>query len=558
MSTANRPNPLRPSTSTSTSNLLNTSMGAAAKCGTTGKSRFSTDASTDKKPISSRPLFVVSKPGANSSRVSITAPVKPVATSNSSVRRESTGRVSAPSAASKHKETHPRSEPGGADKENESDVQALLEAAYRRGLQDGRHEAESIVNTTENSNTSMSKSSTQASLHGLLDDADMTQNISHLPLSPVRPEREESSETISETGDSTANVLSLLSPRTPVRTPKARSKLADDDDDDACFATPTAVSAAASRTIDAHTQPNKPIPFALDSMKPNEYDIAQAAAAVEAASRGSNESKAQTTAFESTSNKTIEEYPFDPNGKTYSYKVLVVGNAKCGKTSIIARYAKNSFSEAYSTTIGADYARKVVNQADGNRVQLQLWDLAGQDRFAKLTRAYFRGAHAAVVVCDITRAETQHAVREWKREIDDQFDLHDEESRKRFPVILLMNKSDLLDKSIDELLRMGQELERLKTELGFTAAFTTSAKESRFVAEAFDNIIQALYQQERERQSVMDDVESLLESLENHGPASSSSKTEDASERGTGSRIVDLSKVALAATQASCCAGKVL
>lgn len=48
------------------------------------------------------------------------------------------------------------------------------------------------------------------------------------------------------------------------------------------------------------------------------------------------------------------------------------------------------------------------------QVRLQLWDIAGQDRFAKLTRAYFRKAKGAVVVCDVTREGTFDAIVRWK------------------------------------------------------------------------------------------------------------------------------------------------
>jgi len=184
------------------------------------------------------------------------------------------------------------------------------------------------------------------------------------------------------------------------------------------------------------------------------------------------------------------------NGRTLMYKVLVVGNAKCGKTSLIQRYVRGRFQDEYRTTIGADYSRKVVPQQDGSHVHLQLWDLAGQDRFAKLTRPYYRHARAAIVVCDISRAETLTAVRDWKAELDAQFELDTEAGRARFPVVLLMNKSDLLDKSVDELLRMGQQLERLKNELKFTAAFTTSAKACRYVTETMDFVVASLFAQE--------------------------------------------------------------
>lgn len=100
------------------------------------------------------------------------------------------------------------------------------------------------------------------------------------------------------------------------------------------------------------------------------------------------------------------------------YKVLVVGNAKCGKTSVIQRYANGVFDEKYKTTIGADFVRKETKTEDGSKVRLQLWDIAGQDRFARLTRLYFRRAKGAIVVCDVTREGTFEAAGKWKQELD--------------------------------------------------------------------------------------------------------------------------------------------
>ena len=75
-------------------------------------------------------------------------------------------------------------------------------------------------------------------------------------------------------------------------------------------------------------------------------------------------------------------------------KILVVGNAKCGKSSIIGQYISKSFDKKYRTTVGADFARKdlyveLPKSQQKIGVRLQLWDIAGQDRFQKLTRAYF-------------------------------------------------------------------------------------------------------------------------------------------------------------------------
>ena len=85
------------------------------------------------------------------------------------------------------------------------------------------------------------------------------------------------------------------------------------------------------------------------------------------------------------------------------------------KFSVIRRFAKNNFENQYKTTIGADFVRKTIpwEGHEANKVKLQLWDIAGQDRFARLTRAYFNNAKGALVVCDVTRDGTFEAAANW-------------------------------------------------------------------------------------------------------------------------------------------------
>jgi len=64
--------------------------------------------------------------------------------------------------------------------------------------------------------------------------------------------------------------------------------------------------------------------------------------------------------------------------------------------------------------------KKVIKYPDAI-VRLQLWDIAGQDRFASLTRPYYRGAKAAIVFCDVTRPATITAIEIWKKELDEKF-----------------------------------------------------------------------------------------------------------------------------------------
>jgi len=169
--------------------------------------------------------------------------------------------------------------------------------------------------------------------------------------------------------------------------------------------------------------------------------------------------------------------------------VLVVGNAKCGKSSVIQRYANNEFADSYKTTIGADYFRKTVKWSDDVTVHLQLWDIAGQDRFAQLTRPYYRNAVAAIVVCDVTRVATLEATKEWKKDLDDKL------GDGAISILLLANKCDLMP-SGKTAMEAGARLQQIADEMGFQKWFLTSAKENDNVEDAMRFLIGAILENE--------------------------------------------------------------
>ena len=78
-------------------------------------------------------------------------------------------------------------------------------------------------------------------------------------------------------------------------------------------------------------------------------------------------------------------------------KLLMIGDSAVGKTSLLLRYANDTFSSTFITTIGIDFKIKTIN-LDGKRVKLQIWDTAGQEQFRTITRSYFRGAQGIVLV----------------------------------------------------------------------------------------------------------------------------------------------------------------
>jgi Ras-related protein Rab-7A len=98
----------------------------------------------------------------------------------------------------------------------------------------------------------------------------------------------------------------------------------------------------------------------------------------------------------------VQEYVLSKHNHDNSHHHLIVvciGSSGVGKTSLMHRWVKGSVSGDYKTTIGADFMAKSVKLADGSEAMLQVWDTAGQEKFASLGRAFFRGSDLCVLVC---------------------------------------------------------------------------------------------------------------------------------------------------------------
>lgn len=157
----------------------------------------------------------------------------------------------------------------------------------------------------------------------------------------------------------------------------------------------------------------------------------------------------------------------------FLWKVLVVGDIGAGKTALVRRWVHNVFSERYKSTIGVDFALKQLNF--GNvRIRLQLWDVAGQERFGNMTRVYYKGALAAVVVCD-NRKSSYAGVKRWVDDIREK-SVKLPDGERDLPLMMLVNKCDLereyAEKSWEEILEYAEGL-------GFFGVAEVSAKENR-------------------------------------------------------------------------------
>ena len=86
-------------------------------------------------------------------------------------------------------------------------------------------------------------------------------------------------------------------------------------------------------------------------------------------------------------------------------KLIIIGDTSVGKTSLLLRFAENTFSIQHIATIGIDFKIKNM-QVDGKNVKLQVWDTAGQERFRTITSSYYKGANGIILCFDSTVIQT--------------------------------------------------------------------------------------------------------------------------------------------------------
>jgi len=118
----------------------------------------------------------------------------------------------------------------------------------------------------------------------------------------------------------------------------------------------------------------------------------------------------------------------------YTFKILLLGDASVGKTSLAKRYTYNIFNPSERLTIGVDFHVKTI-QLKNKAIKLQIWDVGGEERFRFLLPTYCLGANAAFLLYDTTRPATLDNIPEWTSKV--------REKGGDIPIMLVGSKIDL-------------------------------------------------------------------------------------------------------------------
>ena len=162
-------------------------------------------------------------------------------------------------------------------------------------------------------------------------------------------------------------------------------------------------------------------------------------------------------------------------------KLVILGEGRVGKTSILLKYFKNKFNNDETSTINPAFYEKKVN-LNGKSAQLKFWDTAGQEQFNAISTLYYQNAVGALIVYDVSIFETFEKVKQWVKTLQ-------EAVGKDIIFVIAGNKVDKLKK---------EEIEKGNPEINSYCAkenckhFYTSAKTGYQVEEVFDSLIRSV------------------------------------------------------------------
>ena len=124
------------------------------------------------------------------------------------------------------------------------------------------------------------------------------------------------------------------------------------------------------------------------------------------------------------------------------FKILVVGEKNVGKTTLIRRYVDGRFLENTLATIGVDFSLKTVQFEKNDELEdekefiLQIWDIAGENRFRAILPSYIVGTEGVILAFDATSVESLEKLPEW-------IEILNKHSSKPLFFILVSTKNDL-------------------------------------------------------------------------------------------------------------------
>ncbi|OHT10008.1 small GTP-binding protein [Tritrichomonas foetus] len=171
---------------------------------------------------------------------------------------------------------------------------------------------------------------------------------------------------------------------------------------------------------------------------------------------------------------------------SFHCRVVLIGDASVGKTCILSQLVDHKFDPNEQSTVGANY-QIFIEDFDGQKVEIQIWDTAGQEKFKSLGPIYFRNATGALVVFDQTNRLSFDHLTDWVTSFTDVAGLET-------TIFIVANKSDMISEiqvPFSEALQYAKEHN--------CQAFETSAMTGKGIPEMFTELARTVLKKRQTR-----------------------------------------------------------
>ena len=171
------------------------------------------------------------------------------------------------------------------------------------------------------------------------------------------------------------------------------------------------------------------------------------------------------------------------------FKVILIGDSGVGKTSILERYIYNRFNKNILSSLGMNYVNKVITLNNEEKIELKLFDTAGQEKFKSASKSYFRNVDSVLFVYSIDDINSFKNIKEWILTF-----MNNHNGKENIPLYLVENKNDL-DRKVSESL--------IDDFLGENNNFhfksiSAALEDNNGINELFQELSEILYKNEKE------------------------------------------------------------
>ena len=181
---------------------------------------------------------------------------------------------------------------------------------------------------------------------------------------------------------------------------------------------------------------------------------------------------------------------FFNNNLIFKNIVILVGDMGVGKSSLISQYIKKEFPESPLPTIAIEFTTKILRMKNGDKIKMQIWDTAGQEKYKSITSHHYKKAVGALLVYDVTRRITFDDCIKWYTELKNYTD-------KECIICIVGNKIDIVQKN-QNLREVSREEGENFSKKNNSLFYEMSAKKYDEINRCFEDLIRKIYEAKKE------------------------------------------------------------